>query len=370
MAYFNCAYMSPLMHRVVEAGVAAVRRKAQPWHITPPDFFSDSERARSLFARLINADTDGIAIIPSASYGMAAACLNVAIDLGQTIITVQDQFPSNVYPWLRLAEERGASVVTVPVAAARRGDGAIDWTPAILDAIDDRCAVLALPHCHWTDGALIDLERIGAAARERGTALVLDITQSCGALPFDVTRIDPDFVVAAAYKWLLGPYSLGFLYVAPHHRSGRPVEENWIARRDSQDFAGLVNYKADYQPGARRFDMGERTNFHLIPMAIAALEALLDWGPDRIAETLGDRTGAIAAGLGLDTGSAALRAGHFLGVRVPGPVPDGLLSRLAEDRVFVSVRGQSMRVTPHLYNDEEDVGRLLDALHRAMTPAS
>jgi len=198
---------------------------------------------------------------------------------------------------------------------------------------------------------------------------VLDLTQSIGALPFDTAQVQPDFAVAAGYKWMMGPYTLGFLYVAPKHHNGRPLEHNWIARRDSEDFAGLVDYKEDFQLGARRFDMGESANFSALPMVVTALEQLLDWGVENTQATLAAMTSQIAkraAPLGLGASDPSLRAGHFLGLGFPGDVPHGLPERLAEENVYVSVRGNSMRITPHLYNNEADVDRLIAVLKAAL----
>ena len=184
-------------------------------------------------------------------------------------------------------------------------------------------------------------------------------------MPLDIRAIDPDFVVAPTYKWLLGPYAMGFLYVAPRWREGRPIEENWLNRKGSENFAGLVDYETDYQPGARRFDMGERANFQLMPMTKTALEQLAEWDIENIAATLQTKTDAIAqraTRLGLTVSDSNLRAPHFLGVRFPDGVPEGLLEQLAKEHVYVSLRGTSMRVTPHLYNTDEDVDRLFTAL--------
>lgn len=359
VAYLNCAYMGPLMRSVWQAGEAGVGRKRHPWRISPQDFFSESERARSLFATLVNAAPDDIAIVPSASYGTAVAARNLGISAGQRVLVLEEQFPSNVYVWRAACRSAGAELVTV-----RHPENG-DWTQAVLDALDDRVAVAALPNCRFTDGALLDLERIGGACREAGTGLVLDLTQSLGALPFDVTRVRPDFAVAACYKWLLGPYSLGFLYAAVGHQQGEPIEYNWIARAGSEDFAAVMNYQEEFQPGARRFDMGERANFHLLPMGIAALEQILQWGVRPIAKTLAARTDDIAAratALGLESLEAKRRAGHFLGLRFPDGVPAALAQALAERNVHVSVRSNSVRITPHLYNNDQDVERLFDAL--------
>ncbi|MGI9417923.1 MAG: aminotransferase class V-fold PLP-dependent enzyme, partial [Geminicoccaceae bacterium] len=218
---------------------------------------------------------------------------------------------------------------------------------------------------HWTDGGIIHLEQIGERCRALGSALVLDITQSIGALPFDVAAIRPDFVAIGGYKWIMGPYSLGYLYVDPPHQDGQPLEQNWISRAGSENFARLIDYQDSYQPGARRFDVGERSNFALMPASIAAMSQLLDWGVADIAETLADKTAKIAErarAIGLAPMAASARAGHFLGVRFPDGIPEGLPERLAENQVYVSLRGSSLRVTPHLYNNEADVDRLFSVL--------
>ncbi|MEP3247216.1 MAG: aminotransferase class V-fold PLP-dependent enzyme [Sneathiella sp.] len=353
--------MSPLLKQVSDAGVSGVKRKSSPWEMTPADFFTESQEARRLFARLVNANEADIAIVPSASYGMATAAKNLPIDKSQHIIVLEDQFPSNIYCWQELAKSKGAALKTIPVPTDK------DWTSAVLENIESTTAMAALPHCFWTDGSLLDLEAIGTRLREVGAKLALDVTQSLGAMPLDVQKIKPDFLVAACYKWLLGPYSVGFLYVAPDQQTGAPLEHNYINRKGSENFARLVDYQEEFQPGATRFDMGERANFALMPMAIAALQQILDWGVQDIYKTLAAKTAALAeAGqeIGLTCVESHLRAGHFLGLEFTNGVPDTLLSKLAEDRIYVSVRGNSLRVTPHLYNTDEDADRLMSALRK------
>ncbi len=363
IAYLNCAYMSPLPRAAREAGEAALARKAHPWEITTRDFFDEAETARGLFAELVGGDPEGVAIIPSVSYGISAAAANIALRPDQTIVLLEDQFPSNVYPWRDLAERTGATIVTV----ARPLD--FDWTRALLEHIDERTGVVAVPNCHWTDGTLVDLVRVGERAREVGAALVVDTAQSLGAYPLDVAAVRPDFLVAPTYKWLLGPYSLGFMYVAPHRREGRPLEFNWITREESEDFAGLVSYRGGYQPGARRFDMGERSNFGLMPIAIASLRQILEWRVDKIAATLRDLTARIerdARALGFDATPSEQRVGHMIGLRSSTALPPDLAARLAAAGVYVSVRGTAIRVSPHLYNTYEDVERLFQVLAQAV----
>jgi selenocysteine lyase/cysteine desulfurase len=358
VAYFDCAKMSPLLDAAAAAGRRGLERKARPWEIRAEHFFDESERVRGLYARLIGAAAGDIAIIPSVSYGMATIMQNVPVAAGQSIVTLGEDFPSGIYAARALARQAQARVVTVPKPAAGG-----DWSAALVDAIDDGTALVVTPHVHWIHGTVIDLEAVARRCRSVGAVLVLDTTQSTGALPLDLQAVDPDYRVAAAYKWLLGPYSLGFLYVAPRHQQGRPLEEGWITRRGAEDFRTLSSYAEALEPDARRFDMGERSNFALLPVAGAAIEQLLEWGVGNIAESLGRATAALAARLGEHGMEAeAGTAPHFLPIRFTGGLPEGIEARLAAAGVHVSLRGETMRITPHLYNDEADAERLVAAL--------
>jgi selenocysteine lyase/cysteine desulfurase len=362
IAYLNCAYMSPQLRSVREIGERAVSRKSRPWEITPNDFFEDAEKSRALFARLVGGEAEGVALIPAVSYGIGVAAANVKVDPGESILILEDQFPSNVYAWRELAARKGGRLLTVD----RPDDH--DWTSAVLDNLDENTAVVAVPNCHWTDGAILDLARVGARAREVGAAFVIDGIQSLGAHPFDVAEVRPDFLVAAAYKWLLGPYGVGFLYVGEEWREGAPIEHNWINRRGSEDFSRLVDYQDAFQAGARRYDVGERSNFILLPMANEALRQILGWGVQNVSETIGGLTDLIeeeAKERGIEATPAKRRARHMVGLKLGSPSPEDLAARLAEEGVFVSVRGESVRLSPHLYNTAEDVGRFFAALEEA-----
>jgi selenocysteine lyase/cysteine desulfurase len=359
VAYLNCAYMSPLMRGVVETGNAGLARKQRPWEITPDKFFSGAEEFRTSAGRLMEAPPECIAIVSSASYGIATAALNLPVEKSQRILVLDEQFPSNYYPWQRLAQDRGAALKSVVWPE----DG--DWTTAVLDALTDDVAIAALPNVQWTSGGRLDLVRIGQACRKIGAALVLDLTQSLGALPFSVRDVEPDFAVAANYKWLMGPYTTGLMYVAPKWHGGRPLEENWIQRANARDFSSLILYTDAYDQGARRFDMGERSNFALLPAATHAMKQLLDWTITEISDTIGAlnrRLAADAAEIGFSSPTDERRAPHYLCLRRKAGMPAGLPEILARQKVFVSVRGSSVRVTPHVYNSMQDAERLISCL--------
>ncbi|HET9440170.1 MAG TPA: aminotransferase class V-fold PLP-dependent enzyme [Longimicrobiales bacterium] len=363
--YLNCAYMGPLSLAVQQAGIAGVMRKADPSRIAAADFFTQSNEARALFAALINADDpQRIALIPSASYGIATAARNLKCAAGQNIVLTGEQFPSNVYSWLKLAQQRKAQIRTVsPLSVRQRGSA---WNDALLEAIDERTAIVAVPHVHWTDGTRFDIQRVADRARSFGAALVVDATQSIGALPFDVQRTRPDALICAGYKWLLGPYSVAFAYFGTRFDDGEPLEENWISRENSEDFRGLVHYRAAYQPGALRYDVGERSNFALLPMAVAALKQIHEWQPARIqrycADLFADAVEEIRA-LGFGVESKEWRASHLFGVRMPAGLDLAALHQdLQRAGISVALRGSAMRVAPNVYNDAADVKALVDTL--------
>jgi len=227
---------------------------------------------------------------------------------------------------------------------------------------------VSVPNVHWTDGAVLDLAAVADRSHAVGARLVVDGSQSVGAMPLDVAALRPDFVVAVGYKWLLGPFGVGYLYVADEHRDAEPIEQNWINRAGSQDFARLVDYRDDYQPGARRFDVGQRTKFELVPMAIAALEQLTAWGVATVAERLAAVTATVAertSPLGLTPNPAAQRGPHLLGLAVPDDLRDTVLPALAAADCYAALRGRSLRISPHLHVTDADVDRLVRALQDA-----
>jgi selenocysteine lyase/cysteine desulfurase len=358
VTYLNCAYFSPKPYVVLEAGRRAIAGHSHPWEVGPRDFYEPAERLRVEFASLIGGDADGVAFVPSVSYGVGVAARNLVVGPGRTVVVADEQFPSDIYPWRRVISEQGGSILTV----AHPGGGA--WTESVIAAIDGSTAVVNVPAVHWTDGRAFDLVAIGAAARAVGAALVVDLSQSLAAAPFDVAAVQPDFLISVGYKWQFGPYGYCYLWAAPQHRNGTPIEDTWIGRKGSEDFSRLVDYTDEFQPGARRFDVGEFSNFILVPMAIAAIEFVNQIGPDIVAATVEPLTAAIEEGsreLGLVPVRRQDRLAHLLGVRFPHGIPDGLRERLAADQVFVSIRGDAVRVAPNVYNTMTDVERLLEA---------
>ena len=367
--YLNCAYLGPLPRVAQDAALPAIARKANPTTIAPADFFADSEEARRLFARLINGgDGSRIALIPAVSYGVATVVRNTPLAKGQNLVFVAEEFPSDVYGWQKAAAAAQADLrVIAPPDDASRGER---WNAGVLDAINRQTAVVTVPVVHWADGTRFDLPAIGRAARAVGAALIVDGTQSVGALPCDVGEIQPDALLCTGYKWLLGPYSTAFAYFGPRYDGGQPIEETWIARRGSDDFRRLVEYENEYAAGAVRYDGGQRSNFILLPMLIAAMRFVLEAGPERIQEycrRLVKEPLARVRELGFAVEDDKWRAAHLFGLRVPAGLDAARLSEsLKANHVFVSLRGSAVRVSPNVYNNEGDMEALVDALAAAL----
>jgi selenocysteine lyase/cysteine desulfurase len=362
VTYLNCANLAPQLRSMTAIGIDAVRSKATPWTLPSSAWFSRPEELRSLAAEVMGVDADGVALVPSASYGIATAAANLPFAAGQAVVVLDREFPSNVYAWRELAKRNNGRVVTV---VRESGE---NWTAAVLRAIDDTAAIVSVPHCHWTDGSKVDLEQVGERTRKVGAALVVDASQSLGASVLNLERIRPDFLTAVGYKWLLGPYGLGYLYVAPKWReSGVPLEQSWMTRAGSEDFSSLVDYSDEYRAGARRFDMGEFSQFVLVPMAAEGLRQILAWGVGNIEAALlpmTERIAKLAGESGCSVLQAADRSAHLIGVRPRGGIPVELPRALQYARVYVSIRGDAIRVSAHLYNEPNDIDLLFHVIRR------
>lgn len=364
--YLNCAYMSPLMKQVEKAGVRGIHRKSNPQKILAEDFFTETEVLRQEFARLIRVkDPRRIVVIPSASYGLSSVARNIHVGKGDSIVINHEQFPSNVYPWMRLASDTGASVQVVSPPERLQDRGKI-WNERLLEAIKSDTKIVAIGQVHWADGTLYNLEQVRKRANEVGAKLIIDGTQSVGAFPFDASKIQPDALVCAGYKWLMGPYSIGLAYFNDSFDEGVPLEENWINRAGSEDFAGLVEYASNYQDGALRYEVGEHSNFILIPMLIEALKQVNQWDQREIQsycksiaqaaiKTLRDR--------GCWIEEEAWRGSHLFGIRLPKQASLEKIKQKARKRkISISFRGEALRVSPHVYNTKEDLEKLVEII--------
>ena len=366
--YLNCAYMAPLAREVEEAGLRGMTRRRDPSKIVAEDFFVETDALRERFARLIgSSDPQRVAIIPAVSYGIATAARNVPVESGQNIVILGEQFPSNVYVWMRKARENGAELRVVERSARGRPSPGASWNRRLLRAIDRKTAVVATPVVHWADGTRFNVSAIGRRARAVGAAFVIDGTQSIGALPFDVEKVAPDALVVAAYKTLFGPYQSGLAWFGERFDGGVPLEEPWAGREGSDRFvAGRIEYVESYRPAALRYDVGERSNQIQVPMLNAALDMVLEWGPERVqeyCESLLEPFEEAFRQAGFELEDRAWRGAHLFGLRsVRGLDAEKAAATLRRAGIFVSVRGDAIRVAPQVYNDRADLDALAATL--------
>jgi selenocysteine lyase/cysteine desulfurase len=372
ICYLNSASYSPLPLQVLEAGRAAVARKGRPWTIDAAFANQQHERARAAAARLINAEPADVALICSVGYGVATAGKLLTIAHGARVIVLENDHSSPMLEWRTRADAQGFAVETI----CQPDDG--DWTSAVLAAIERPGAppvgLASISSVHWSDGGLIDLEKVVAALKRQGAVFLIDATQSAGVLAMDVKHLDPDFVIFPTYKWLLGPYGRAFIYVAKRHQDGVPLEQTAFGRRnvhaENEVYLADVRYVSD----ARRFDMGERDHFISMEMAAIGMEMMAEWGAAAVAQRLVMLTERIAEGLrgiGLAVPERKLRAPHILSVSfknlgLQGGMPAELFEGLASEDVYVAARLGRMRISPHVYNDEADADRFVATLARLL----
>lgn len=365
--YLNGAYMSPQLKSVQTVGMEHLALKSRPWEITINYFYTKRDHLKQSFAQLIDApNADSIALIPSVSYGVASIASNVFLPKGSEVVVVGEQFPSNIYSWIRYAKEADATLRIIrPPTLLGRSRGK-KWNQSILKAIGAKTAVVAMSHVHWADGTLYDLAVIREATDAVGALLVIDGTQSVGALPLSVQELQPDAVICAGYKWLMGPYSLGLMYVAEHLHDGQPIEHNWFNRYESSNFQNLTNYEDRYQSGAERYSVGESSNFINVPMLTRAINQIQDWDPKCIQEYCNDITHVAVDDLrshGYYIEENKYRGKHLFGIYLPkGISMDKVKQKLQKEQINVSYRGEAIRVSPHVYNDINDVQRLASVL--------
>ncbi|MBN9488410.1 MAG: aminotransferase class V-fold PLP-dependent enzyme [Alphaproteobacteria bacterium] len=365
VCFFNAASWSPIPRAVQEAGRAAVARKGQPWTL-PGDFATGQhERARKAAAALIGADPSDVALIPSVGYGVSTAGKVLTVERGSRVIVLENDHTSPVLEWVGRAEAGGFTVETVKQPT----DG--DWTSAVLEAIGRKgaapLALASISSVHWSDGGALDVTRIGAALKQQGAAFLIDATHDVGVRRIDVKVLDPDFLIFPTYKWVLGPYGRAFMYVAKRRQAGVPLEQTSAARKAVSSEDTVYFRDVSYRDDARRYDMGERDHFISMEMAAIGMEMMAGWGNDAIVERLSMLTGKLAEGLGnLDVRlpETNLRAPHILSVAFPKGMAPDLPKKLAAENVYAAPRLGRLRISPHVYNDEEDVERFVDVFRR------
>lgn len=371
ITYLNGAAYSPTLKSSVERGIEGINLKATtPFKISGKDHFTLPEKVQKLFSQLVNiTDYQRVAIISAASYGMAIVANNIHrlpnISTKKHIIQIQDEFPNNVYAFDRVCQIHNLTYKTIAKPQDLENCGKL-WNEHILAGITTETAMVVMPHIHWIYGVKFDLESISKRCKDVGALLIIDGTQSVGALDFDVEKIQPDALICAGYKWLLGPYSIGLAYLGAFFDDGVPVEESWMHRAESDNFAKLIRYERAYRPKAQRYNMGEHSNFILMPMLENSLTQILEWGVENIqnfTKKISQKPIEALQELGCILENEAYRANHLLGISLPKEVDNQVFTeKLLANKIIISNRGVAIRVSQNVYNNEDDLWALVEVL--------
>lgn len=362
LAYLNHAAIGPLprqgVQRMVDMAADVSRSGDQHW----ADRNRETERVRGLAARLLGArDPREVSFCENTSTGLSM----VAEGLpdwrpGDNVVGACMEFPSNVYPWMRLAD------YGVEYRQIEERDGRID-DGEVLSRIDGRTRMVVLSWVQFASGYRCDLARIGRVCRKRDILFVVDVIQGLGGLAIDVERDFVDVAAGSAHKWLLGPEGIGLLYVSDRVLERfRPTRAGWRSMRDQLAWTEM---KVDFADGAKRFESGTLNAYGITALG-APLEILLEAGAEEIERRVLALTERAAAGLAARGWQviSSRAAGEISGIVTaihPDRDVDGLVGKLAQHGVIVAARAGRFRVSPHFYNTEQEIDRMLDELDRA-----
>jgi cysteine desulfurase / selenocysteine lyase len=363
VAFLNCANQGPFPRVTVAAIQEALWIKTRPDRLRDDIYFRLPNEIRTELAFLLGGAPSDYAVTNGASDGLFAVARGLAWQRGDEVLVADGDFPANFFAWGNLA----SSGVTLRVLS---GEGAPVTAAQFISALGNRTRVVCVSMVSYTTGYRIDIERLGKACRENGTLLVADITQAAGALELDLGRLPVDVAVCAAYKWLLSPYGTGFAWFHPDVVPRLTVTDvYWQAVEGAEDFNRLPRTNWKLAPGARRFDSTETASFLNGSAMLASLRFLRRVGVsyiERYAKNLLDRlleqlpaTFRSAAGLDPSERSTVLA----IAGREPGATRRAFEALLAE-RIIVSLRDDRIRISPHIYNSEEQMCRCADILAR------
>lgn len=366
ITYLNIAAQSPSFKEVEKAGIEGVLEKSHPYKYTTDSYFELPKTLKKLFAEIIDVDDyNSIANIPSVSYGMATVAKNITLEKDDEILVVESQFPSNYYVWEKLATTYQAKLTVVAMPKSSENRGRI-WNQKILNQINDKTALISIGNIHWANGTLFNLKAISKKAKQNDALLIIDGSQSVGALSFSVKEIKPDALICAGYKWLFGPYGCAYAYFGDYFNNGNPLEENWSNRLHSENMSGLTNYQSKYKPLANRFSVGEHASFIHTKMQIAALQQVINWKPENIQQYCATITEDLVTELeklGCFVEDRQFRSHHLFGVELPHQLDKELLKeKLKENHIYISFRGDYIRISCHVYNTKEDFEKLVNCI--------
>jgi cysteine desulfurase/selenocysteine lyase len=357
--YLNHAAVAPPPSRTLAAIEAQLKDVAENGSLHYRSWVAVRESARRLAAEMIGARPSQLAFVRNTSDGLSTVANGLRWRAGDSVVTFRREFPSNIYPWLRLHDAYG-----VEVRMCEERDGRVDLDE-LINLMDERTRVVAISHVQYGSGFRADLERLGRAARERDALLVVDMIQAMGALPIDVEAELIDVAAGAGHKWLLTPEGVGLLYLSDRARERiEPTLVGWTSVPQPEDYS---NFEQGWARDALAWETGTAPTA-LIHGLEASLKLLTETGVGRIAAHLSELTDYLCERLGgLDYEVVSSRRAHEKSQIVcirhrGGRTPHALYAHLKRQGIVTAPRGDRLRIAPHLYNTADEIDALINAL--------
>jgi cysteine desulfurase / selenocysteine lyase len=359
-AYFDHAAVAPMPRRSGQAIREWVEDQERNGVVNWPSWGGKVEQARASCARLINADVAEIAFIANTTAGIGLIAEGYPWKPGDSVVTAAEEYPSNLYPWMNLAS-RGVTLRTVPT----RPDGRI-WVDDLARAMDPTTRLLTISHVEFASGFRNDLDVLGELCRSRGVAFFVDAIQGLGPLKIDVRRKPIDFLTSDGHKWLLGPEGAGLLYIRREWIERlRPIGVGWksVVGSYNDPTAGFA-----LKPDASRWEGG---TFAMAPLQAFArsIDLFLEIGPDVVSRRILDRADAVrelalSAGWTIQGSNRPEDQAGIVAIDKPGVDPEAFARDVREQHIAVACRRGRVRISPHIYNNTDDLDRLALALGR------
>lgn len=363
--YLNCASKSPLLKAAENAAIQALIRARNPTQISANHFFDEVEEVRKKFGTIVNCAAGNVALIPSSSYGFSSVLKNVLPKKKGKAIVLEEEFPSGYFAAKRWCEEHDNELVVVKPEVGLKLLGE-HWNSKILEAIDENTSLVLISAIHWMTGLKYDLAAIGAKCAAVGAYFIVDGSQAVGALPIDVEALKIDALISAGYKWLFGSYSLGIAYIGAKFNQGTPIEESWMNRTNAKDLSTLTQYEPNYQPHAGRYNVGETSNFILMPILKTGLEQINTWQVSNIQDYTKGLIQPLLTylkSIGSVLETEAYFSNHLFALSLPEQISlDQLRANLENNKVVISSRGKYLRVSVNVFNDSTDIEQLIQAI--------
>ena len=360
--YLNCAYMAPILKESEKLAIDAIHRQRNPHTFKPHHFFEITQKIRNEFGKLICSSYENIAIMPSTSYGFANAFNNIN-SIRKTAITIGNEFPSGYFAIEKWSKKNNKKLIVVE----QENLTPQQWNNQIIDKINEDTAVVLISSVHWMNGIKLNLEEIGEKCKKTGAYFIVDGTQSVGAVPINVKELNIDALICASYKWLLGPYSMALGYFSERFNNGIPIEESWMNRSNAQNFSELTEYDSNYMPYAGRYNVGQTTNFILSPIMLNGLEQLNKWGIANInkyCNLLYNELKELCQNMDINFVDKNDSSQHLFSLGISKKTNSKeLKEKLEKKNVFVSLRGEFLRVSLNVFNDSNDLKKLVESIN-------